>query len=592
MVVAALLLALAGGLMSVVVATVKPLVNQVLAPAPTPGPSPPASGSTGFDILDQVRARLHLDGASTWFRRGAFVELPLLLVVVFFLRGIALYFGEYLTSKTGASVIRDLRAELYEAVTYQSLTFFQQHPTGLILSRILNDVARLQNLTTTVLADLVRVGAMVPFLLAVVLLHDWRMSLFALIVLPALGYPLVRLGRKLRSAATRSQETLADVASLVTESVMGARVVQGFAMERFEIARFRAMLQKMLRVDLKAARTAALAPAIMEFVGAVAGAVLFYFAGLWIHQGTLDKGDFWVVLGGLGLLFMSLRRLNKLNVEIQNGLSAAVRVFQMLDRQRDIRDLPGASLLPPFEQELRFDDVDFAYEADKVLDKIRLVVRKGEVVALVGASGSGKSTIANLIPRFYDPNAGGVSVDGRDIRTVTLASLRSQIGIVTQETILFDDTVRNNIAYGRSDIPIERVVEAARAAHAHEFIERLPLGYDTPLGERGARLSMGQRQRITIARALLKNPAILILDEATSALDSESEMLVQQALAALMKGRTSVVIAHRLATIRSADRILVMDLGRIVEEGTHRDLLARGGLYARLHALQFQESTA
>jgi subfamily B ATP-binding cassette protein MsbA len=597
-VVASILLAISGGLMSLIIATAKPLINEVLGPGTLPGMSSgsgeaPKSSGSGFDILEKAKEWL---GVEQWL--GAvtglpFVAVPVLLVFFFFLRAVTSYFGGYLTAKTGAYVIRDVRAELHEAVTYQSLRFFQLHPTGLILSRILNDVGALQRLSTTVLAELVRVSAMIPFLLLVVLVHDWRMSVVALVGLPLLALPIVKLGQRLRRASTRQQERLAEVSSLLTETVMGARVVQGFTMERFEIKRFRDALMRMLRVEIKAIRSAALAPPILELSGAIVGAGLFYYAGRAIHRGKLDPGDFGAALFGISMLFVSVRKLNMINAEIQRGLAAATRIFSMIDRQREIRDLPGATPLPTFAREIRFSGVDFAYEKDeKVLDRVSLVVRKGEVVALVGASGSGKSTIANLIPRFYDPTAGAVTIDGHDLRAVTLISLREQIGLVSQETILFDDTVRNNIAYGRADVPIERVIEAAKAAHAHEFIERLPQGYDTRLGERGARLSMGQRQRITIARAILKDPPILVLDEATSALDSESETLVQAALGSLMKGRTSVVIAHRLATVRNADRILVMEAGRIIEEGTHRELIANGKVYARLYELQFQESPA
>jgi subfamily B ATP-binding cassette protein MsbA len=360
-------------------------------------------------------------------------------------------------------------------------------------------------------------------------------------------------------------------------------------MEPFEIARFRQAIDRNLRADIKAGRVAALASALMELVGAVAGAVLFYLAGLAIARGTVSAGDFVVVVSGLGLLAMAFRRLNAVNLDIQRSLAAAARIFDMIDHEREIRDAPGATPLPPFAGEIRFHGVDFAYEDRKVVDGIDLAIRRGEVVALVGASGSGKSTIANLVARFYDPTEGRIAVDGHDLREVTLRSLRSQIGLVTQETILFDETVRNNIAYGRSDVSLGQVQAAARAAHADEFVARMPDGYDTVLGERGARLSMGQRQRVAIARALLKDPPILILDEATSALDAESEALVQDALDNLMAGRTSIVIAHRLATVRRASRIVVLEHGRIVEEGTHRDLLEQGGVYARLYDLQFRE---
>ncbi len=576
------MLAVAGAAMSAVVATVKPLVNRVLLPAG-------AAAASGPDILETARGLLPLDALTAWAGPQAFVQVPLLLVGVFFVRAVLLYFGEYLATRTGARVIRDLRAELYEAVAHQSLAFFQAHPTGTILSRILNDVQRLQRISTRVLADLVRVAVMVPFLVVVVLIHDWSMSLVALVALPLLGYPMVRLGRRLRRASTRSQERMGELAGLLHESITGVRVVQGFGMERFEIGRFRAALDRMLRQDLKAGRAAALSPALMELAGAIVGAALFGLAGLRIASGQLDRGDLMVVLTGLGLLFMSLRRLNALYVEFQQALAAADRVFSMLDREREIRDRPGARPLAPFRDEIVFEGVGFSYGDDDVLDGIDLRVRRGEVVALVGRSGSGKSTLAHLLARFHDPSTGRIRIDGVDVRDVTLASLRGQIGLVTQETLLFDDSVRNNIAYGREQEPLARIVEVARAAQADEFVRQLPQGYDTLLGERGTRLSAGQRQRIAIARALLKDAPILILDEATSALDAESEDRVRQALDVLIRGRTSIVIAHRLGTIRRADRIVVLADGRIVEQGAHAELLERGGVYARLHELQFQE---
>lgn len=590
---ASLLLGLAALLLSGVFATLKPLVDEVFGgPAAAASAEPAAAAPKGaFDILDRVKRAVPTAAVTAWAKDRAYVEVPLLLVVIFFFRAVFLYFGQYYVMKTGTSVIRDIRADLHEAISYQSLTFFQAHPTGTILSRILADVARLQRISTDVLADFIRVGVSMPFLLALALAQNWRLTLVAMVGLPLLAYPMIRLGKRLRRASTSSQEKQAETASLLAETIGGAKVVQSFAMERFEVGRFRAALDRMLAADLKAARALSLAPAMMELFGAVAGASLFSYAGRQVAKGRITGGDVTVIVASLGYFFMSVRRMNTINAEVQQAIAAAKRVFGMMDREREIRDLPGAVSLPPFTREIRFEGVDFAYDpAEKILDGIDLTIRRGETVALVGPSGAGKTTIANLLPRFYDPTAGRILFDGRELKSVTLESLRRQIGLVTQETFLFDDTVRNNIAYGRSDVSMPEIVAAAKSAHAHAFIENLPDGYDTILGERGARLSVGQRQRLTIARALLKDPPILILDEATSALDSESEKLVQEALEILMKNRTSLVIAHRLATVRRADRILVMEKGRVVETGTHRELIERDGLYARYHSLQMQET--
>ena len=593
LVMASVLLGLAALLLSAVIATLKPLINEVFhvgGDVIAVDASHAPKSSRTFDILASVKKRLPTANVLAWAKDRAYLEVPLLLVAIFFVRSVCLYFGQYLVMKTGTSVIRDIRSDLHEAISYQSLRFFQAHPTGTILSRILADVARLQRVSTDVLADFIRVGLGMPLWLALALIQDWKLSLVAMVGLPLLVYPMVKFSQRLRKASTRSQEKQAETASLLAETIVGAKVVQGFAMERFEIGRFRAALDRMLSADLKAARALAMAPAVMELFGAVAGALLFSYAGRQVAKGRVTGGDVVVVVASLGYFFMSLRRMNAINSEIQQAIAAARRVFAMMDMEREIRDLPGAEELPPFTREIRFEHVDFAYDADTTLDDIDVTIRRGETVALVGASGSGKTTIANLLPRFYDPKGGRILFDGHGIRSVTLESLRRQIGLVTQETVLFNDSVKNNIAYGRSDVSMDAIVAAARSAHAHEFIEALPDKYDTVVGERGTRLSVGQRQRRAIARALLKDPPILILDEATSALDSESERLVQDALDVLMVNRTSLVIAHRLATVRRADRILVLDKGRIVESGTHRELLERDGLYARFHSLQMQDA--
>ncbi len=593
LILASLFLGLAALLMTAVVATLRPLMNEVFpeGSAAVVSTAPPEGGtSRAFDILDAAKKAIPTAKILAWAKDRAYVEVPLLLVVIFLFRSVFLYFGQYYVMKAGTSVIRDIRADLHEAISYQSLRFFQANPTGTILSRIVADVARLQRVSTDIFADFIRVGSSMPLFLGLALLQDWKLSLVAMVGLPLLAYPMVKLSQRLRRAATRSQERQAETASLLAESIAGAKVVSGFAMERFEIGRFRAALDRMLAADLKAARALALGPAVMELFGAVAGALLFSYAGRQVAKGRITGGDVTVIVVSLGYFFMSLRRMNTINSEVQQAIAAAKRVFTMMDREREIRDLPGAVPLPPFAREIRFEHVDFAYDDEKILDGIDVTILRGETVALVGPSGAGKTTIANLLPRFYDPNAGRILFDGHELRSVTLASLRGQIGLVTQETMLFNDTVKNNIAYGRSDIPMDRIVAAAKSAHAHEFILGLPEQYETIVGERGARLSVGQRQRLTIARALLKDPPILILDEATSALDSESEKLVQEALLVLMKNRTSLVIAHRLATVRRADRILVMEKGRVVETGTHRELLEQDGLYARFHSLQMQDS--
>ena len=580
MVVASVLLALSGALMSILVASMKPLVNEVLNSEVV---------ESGPDILDELEKWIPTGSVRSWIEERSFLEVPLLIVVVFALRGILVYFGQYTTTKVGALVIRNLRSELFENIARQSPGFFSRHSTGEVLSRVMNDVQRLQFVSTVILADLVRVSTMIPFMLIVVLVHDWRMSLFALVVLPMMAYPMIRLGKRLRRTSRWSQESMAEASNLLAETVSGIKIVQAFGMEKFEISRFRAALTQMLRVDLKVGRAAAATSPIMEQIGAVAGASLLTIAGFGITKGFIDPGNFSVVIGGLGVLYMSVRKLNFINVQVQQALAAADRVFEVLDTEPEIRQIADAKDLSRFEQEIRFERVSFAYEQDPVLVDLDLTIEHGSMVALVGRSGSGKTTVAQLVPRFYDPSAGRITIDGEDIKGVTLASLRGLIGLVTQETVLFSDSVRNNISYGREDIAFEQIVRAAKAANAHEFIDRLPRGYDTQLGERGEGLSMGQRQRIAIARALLKDPPILILDEATSALDAESESLVQGALDVLLQGRTSLVVAHRLSTVRQADRIVVLQEGRIIEQGTHEDLLQRRGLYARLHELQVRD---
>ena len=586
---ASVMLAFAGVMMTLVVATLEPMVNQVLLARPAQEAA--AAGDEEPDFLESLVERLPIEETKKWLRERPMVKVPVLLVLVFLIRGILLYFGEYLARKTGSAIIRDLRADVHDTLVYQAPSFFRAHQTGEVLSRLLNDVHLIKLMSTRVLADTVRVGAMGPAMLILVLIYDWRMTLFSLIVLPLMGYPVLRLGKRLRKAAARSQEQTATAANQLKESVAGAKVIQAFSMEEIAVHRFRETLASLFQVDLQASRAASASGPIVELVGAIAGGALFYVAGRGIAAGVVNPGSFVVVLGGLAFLFMSARRLNQINIEVQQALAAASRVFTMMDWPLEIADRPDARTLETEPQNIHFENVVYSYpESDQPAIKgIDIRLRRGEMVALVGPSGGGKTTLANLMLRFADPTSGRVTMDGNDLRELELASVRGNIGLVTQETILFDDTVRLNIAAGRESSSPETVREAAVAAQADEFVNELPDGYDTMLGEDGARLSMGQRQRLTIARAFYKNPPFLVLDEATSALDAESEDKVQQAMKVLLEGRGSLVIAHRLATIREADRIVVLENGNIVEEGNHQALLELGGLYAHLHELQFQE---
>ena len=585
---AAVMLAVAGAMMTLVVATLKPIVNEVLLAKPA-AVAESADTDGGPDLLDGLIDRLPIEEAKRWLRERPMTKVPFLLVALFLVRGVLLYFGEYLTRKTGAAIIRDLRADVHDTLVYQAPSFFRVHQTGEVLSRLLNDVHLIKLLSTQVLADAVRVGAMGPAMLVLVLVYDWRMTLFALIVLPLMGYPVMRLGRRLRKAATRSQEQTATAANQLKESVAGAKIIQAFSMEEIAVRRFRATLATLFKVDLQAGRAASASGPIIEVVGAIAGGALFYVAGHGIATGLIDPGNFVVVLAGLAFLFMSARRLNQINIQAQQALSAARRVFELMDWPVEITDSPDARPLESEPQVIEFDHVVYSYPdaEEPAIRGVNLRLERGEMVALVGPSGAGKTTLANLMLRFADPTSGKVTLNGHDLRELSLHSVRGRIGLVTQETILFDETVAHNISAGREDAS-DRVREAAIAAQAEEFVAELPEGYDTMVGEGGSRLSMGQRQRLTIARAFYKNPPFLVLDEATSALDAESEDKVQQAMKVLLEGRGSLVIAHRLATIRDADRIVVLDAGRIVEEGDHQSLLERGGLYAHLHKLQFQ----
>jgi subfamily B ATP-binding cassette protein MsbA len=457
------------------------------------------------------------------------------------------------------------------------------------VARVINDVALMQNAVSNRLLDLFQQSITLLFLLALLLSAHFRLAVFALVVAPVLVYPIVRFGKGMRRTSHRSQERMADLASLMTEGVRGHRVVKAFGMEEFELVRFREATRRHLRTNLWAQMLANAAGPVVESLAVLGSAALLIYAGRAIRAGELSAPELIQFLTTLLMMYDPIRKLNKVNLVLQEAMAAGQRVSRLMEIPNDIGEAPDARQIDTVCESVCYEGVSFSYgENLPVLRDVNLTIPAGQIVALVGPSGAGKSTLVNLLPRFFDPTGGRVAIDGIDIRELTLKSLRSLIGVVTQDTLLFDDTIRANIAYGRSDLPLERVREAAAAAYADEFIMELPRGYDTEIGESGLRLSGGQRQRLAIARALLKNAPILILDEATSHLDTQSEALVQKALYNLIQGRTTLVIAHRLSTVTKADRIVVVEAGRIIEEGSHEQLIRRGGAYKKLFELQFR----
>jgi len=514
--------------------------------------------------------------------------VPLLLVAVFLIRALAGFASGYAFQRIGLGVTTDIRNELYQHILHQSHRFHSTHPSGELVSRVINDVALMQNAVSNRLLDLFQQSITLLLLLALLLSTHLKLALISLIAAPALLIPIVRFGKGMRRTSHRSQERMADLASLMTEGVRGHRVVKAFGMEEFETGRFRRATFRHLKVNLRAQLLSNLSSPVVESLAVIGSAGLLVYAGKSIRAGELTAPVLIGFLAKLIMMYDPIRKLNKVNLILQEALAAAHRVARMLGIPNEVEQSSGDRTLATVTEGIAYRNVTFAYEDQAVIHSVDLNVGAGEIVALVGPSGAGKSTLVNLLPRFFDPEEGGVEIDGVDIRDLDLVNLRSLIGLVTQETVLFNDSIRANIAYGRADLPLERVREAAAAAYADDFIMELPTGYDTVIGEGGLRLSGGQRQRLAIARALLKNAPILILDEATSHLDTESEALVQKALYNLMQGRTTLVIAHRLSTVQRADRIVVMESGRVVEQGTHAQLMERGGSYKRLYDLQFR----
>lgn len=514
--------------------------------------------------------------------------IPVAVITIYLLKGLCNYVQIVLMSFIGQRVVADVRNQLYRAIQGQSMSFFTKHPTGILMSRITNDVNSMQGTVSEAVTSLLKDSFTLVCLIFVIFYRDWQLALVAMVIFPLTIYPIATFGRKMRSVATRTQVTMGTLTTLLQETISGARIVKAFGREDYEGSRFSRENENLLRLTLKAVSISAISSPFMEFLGGIGIAAIVFYGGYQVIQGVSTPGTFFSFLTALLMLYEPIKRLTNVNNTIQQGIAGAQRVFSIIDTVPEIQNKTGAVPLPAIWKAIEIRNVTFRYEDVPVLNRINLTVRAGEAVAFVGMSGGGKTTLVNLIPRFYDVSEGQILIDGLDVRDVTIESLRAQIGMVTQQTILFNDTVRNNIVYGDSGKTEADVIRAAKAANAHNFIMNLPQGYDTVIGEQGTKLSGGERQRISIARALLKDAPILILDEATSSLDTEAEIEVQEALENLMRGRTTLVIAHRLSTIRNADRIAVLVNGEIAEEGTHETLLNKRGEYYRLYQMQFK----
>ncbi|MFY9791128.1 MAG: ABC transporter ATP-binding protein [Candidatus Sulfotelmatobacter sp.] len=524
---------------------------------------------------------------------NAWTMVAVALVGSTVLKGIFDYTGTYLVNHAGFGMITDLRDDLYNAIMRRSAAFFSKHTTGTLLSAIINDIERVQYAMSTVLAEFLQQLFTFISVAAVVIVLGGKLAWVLLLFVPIIVYSSRKIGSRVRTTTRQGQDKLAEIQNILHETITGNRIVKAFNSEKWEISRFRGAARRLFRANLRSVAATAISSPLMDIFGVIGIALLLNLGRNQVKHGEMTPGIFVAFITAVFSLYNPVRKFAQFNNNFQQALGASSEIFKFIDVEDDVREKPHAKRLPAFSKAVQFDHLSFNYGGEcveaRVLHDINLEVRRGEVVAIVGSSGSGKSTLVHLIPRFFDATQGRLLVDGLDVRDVTLVSLREQVGIVTQETVLFNDTVRNNIAYGQPHVPLKDVEAAARAALAHDFIQALPKGYDEVIGERGVRLSGGERQRIAIARAILKNAPILILDEATSALDSESEALVQSALHNLMSGRTVFVIAHRLSTVRRADRIVVIENGAIADIGSHEDLMTKLGTYRRLYDLQFAD---